>query len=491
MYCHTKSRLRGVTAVSYSLAGLLLMLIAACNKDAPVVTELFPVRVNNQYGFMDRNAKMMIAPQYSQAGCFVDGLALAGTMSEKIKWGFIDKTGKYFIYPSYIDASSFSEGIAFVVPENGEPVAMDKTGAVKFTVKNAEQVQSFSDGLAAFSILTENGERWGFIDKEGTVKIQPAFAATGFFSSSLCPVVNDEGKWGYINKEGTTVIECRYDNVSPFYDKVAKVCVDDKWGVIDNKGNFIITPQYSNIDIDRNKFLVAQNDKFGWLDETGKKILDFRFADAFPFNESKYAPVRYGDKWGYIDLVGNFSVNPQYDFAFGFDGDRAPVRINGKLAFIDYTGKMIADPYADDISMDYYLRSFAKTSAFSGVTTNNNTPKFVGYRWLIKFYHLQFEEAKFVSTDDTKTLLTQFESLSSLMPDSSKQEMKKIMVGIKDYNSNDSNAVISYTTSDNPDKLQTLYLIKKEEKWLVQFSKNDAMQGSAEDTGNNDNNDDK
>ena len=457
---------------------LLPVLITSCGNDNTGATDLFPVRIGGQYGYMDVKGKMAITPQYSQAGCFVEGLALTGTKSAKIKWGYIDKTGKYLIYPSYTDATTFSEGIAFVVAESGEPEAIDKNGTVKFTVHDAQQVQNFRGGLAAYSVLSATGERWGFIDNEGKTKIAPAFAGTGFFQNGFCPVQNDEGKWGFINTSGVVVIACKYDNVSPFYEKVAKVYIGGKWGIIENNGKYVLQPQYDNIDVDKDKYLVEQGDKFGWVDKNGKVIIASRFDDGFPFNASKYAAVKQGEKWGYIDSKGDFAINPQFDFAFGFDGDIAPVRVGNKVGFIDKTGKIAIAPTVDDLSMDYYLGIFAKTSAFNSVTTNNGLPKYIGYKWLTKFYHLQFDEAKMISTDATNILLEQFESLTNMMPDSSKQDMMKLKVGIKDCMVNDSVAALTYITTDNPDKLQALYLVKKDGNWLVQFSKNDALAGN-------------
>lgn len=460
-----------------ALLALLPIMIASCSNDNKGATELFPVRMGVQYGYMDRKGEMVIPAQYSQASCFVDGLALTGTMRDKIRWGYIDKTGKYLIYPAYTDATSFSEGIAFVVSENGEPVAIDKNGTPKFTVKDAEQVQNFRGGLAAFSVLTESGEKWGFVDKEGDIRIPPRYAGTGFFSDGFCPVMNDAGKWGFINTTGDVTIDYKYDNVMPFYGKEAKVYVDGKWGIIESNGRYLLSLQYDNIDVDKDKFLAEQNDKFGWLDKNGKELIAPRYDDGFPFNDSKLAAVKAGDKWGYIDGKGNFVINPQFDFAFGFDGDIAPVRVGNKIGFIDKTGKLVIAPKVDDLSMDYYLGVFAKTSAFNSVTTNNNTPKYVGYKWLIRFYHLQFDEAKAISTEETKTLLTQFASLTNMMPDSSKQDMMKIRVGIQDCIVKDSMAVVNYITSDNPGKMQALYLMNNEGNWLVQFSKNDAVAG--------------
>jgi hypothetical protein len=86
-----------------------------------------------------------------------------------------------------------------------------------------------------------------------------------------------------------------------------------------------------------------------------------------------------------------------------------------------------------------------------------------------------FEDAKTVSTEDTKKLLDQFAGMTNLMPDSSKQEMMRIRITVKDPKEAGDKATVAYTTSDNPDKAQIMYLVKKDEKWLVQFSKDDAV----------------
>jgi len=459
----------------YRIFLLFILSLAACGPGAPVATQLFPVRVDNQFGYMDRTGKMTITPQYSQAGCFVDGLALVASLDEKPKWGYIDNTGKYVINATYADGTSFSEGIAFVVAENGEPQAIDKTGAVKFRTKDVQAVEDFRDGLAAYSVLTETGERWGFMDKEGKTVIAPQYTSAGFFSEGLCAVANEQDKWGFIDKKGVLKLENKYDNVSPFHNGKAKVMLDGRWGVTDNTGKYLIEPEYDNIDMDGNRYLVQDGNKFGWLDRAGKVVITPRFDDAFPFKGYKYAAVRDGSKWGYINDAGKFAIDAQFDFAFAYDGDIAAVRLNDKEGFINSSGKMFIQPSFDDMSMDYYLRAFAGTSSFSGIATNKNAPLFIAYKWLNKFYHMDFEEAKTVSTDDTKTLLEQFAGMTNLMPDSSKQEMMRIRIAVKDPKEEGDKATVVYTTSDSPENPQMLYLVKNDEKWLVQFSKNDAV----------------
>ncbi|PJD98885.1 MAG: hypothetical protein CK427_16610 [Leptospira sp.] len=71
--------------------------------------EIFPVLLNEKIGFIDKNRKFVIQPQFDLAYNFSEGFA---SVSMNNKWGFIDKTGKFVIQPQFDLASNFSEGLA-------------------------------------------------------------------------------------------------------------------------------------------------------------------------------------------------------------------------------------------------------------------------------------------------------------------------------------------------------------------------------------------
>ena len=110
------------------------------------------------------------------------------------------------------------------------------------------------------------------------------------------------------------------------------------------------------------------------------------------------------------------------------------------------------------------------------VSCNKNSPKDVANTWLTSFYHMDYDAAKKVSTDDTKNLLSQLQQLSSMISDSSKKEMKKITITIKDVKEEGDKATVSYMRSDNATgKEEIIKLVKQNNQWLVQFSKSDTM----------------
>ncbi len=114
--------------------------------------------------------------------------------------------------------------------------------------------------------------------------------------------------------------------------------------------------------------------------------------------------------------------------------------------------------------------------AFTLQSCSTNSPKAAADKFLTSFYHMDFDEAKKVSTDDTKKMLDMLQQLTPMMPDSSKQQLKKIKVDLKTVTQSGDTASVIYVTSDNP-KDQTLHMIKKDGKWLAQWSKQDSMGG--------------
>jgi hypothetical protein len=115
---------------------------------------------------------------------------------------------------------------------------------------------------------------------------------------------------------------------------------------------------------------------------------------------------------------------------------------------------------------------------------SKNSPKQVAQTWLNGFHHLDFDAAKKVSTEDTKKMLSQFEQLTSMLADSNKKELKKVVVTIKDIKEDGDKAVATYVTSDNPGKDQTINLVKQDGQWLVQFTKVDMETSAAKDIEN-------
>lgn len=187
-----------------------------------------------------------------------------------------------------------------------------------------DDVQPFSEGLAAVDAGDRFHYAWGFINEEGQMVIEPRYTGAMSFSNGLAAVNVSEfwwsGMWGFIDKSGQMVIEPRYQQVLSFIGELAPVCLDDKWGYIDRSGNMVIEPQFDEAD---------------------------NFEDGL-------ANVRIGEydeaRWGCIDVTGKMVIEPLYENKVSFNGRALALTvINGKNVIIDRQGKIVLV-----IQDDYY-----------------------------------------------------------------------------------------------------------------------------------------
>ena len=179
---------------------------------------------DSQYGFMNKSFEEVIAPKFSYAGCFKEGMAIVGKKKGGLenRLGYINTDGEIVIPLKYDRCEEFSEGIAIVELEGASKI-IDKEDNILFETETYYLRGTSQCGLIS-AIKRDNNkkERYGFIDKNGNIIIDFKYEQAGTFSDGLAPVrLND--KWGYINTKGEVVIDFKYDTVSLFYEGICRV----------------------------------------------------------------------------------------------------------------------------------------------------------------------------------------------------------------------------------------------------------------------------
>ncbi len=167
---------------------------------------------------------------------------------------------------------------------------------------------SFSEGLARVEI----NDKWGFIDKSGTLVIPARYDRALHFSEGLA-WVEINGKYGFIDKSGTLVIPARYDLAWSFHEGLAWVEINGKYGFIDKSGTLVIPARY----------------------------------DYAGYFSAGLAVVKINGKWGFIDKSGTLVIPARYDKVldingvFGFKNGKAKVELNGRRFYIDKNGNEV------------------------------------------------------------------------------------------------------------------------------------------------------
>src|SRR5207302_7759822 len=108
---------------------------------------LYPVKIDEKYGYMDRSGKLVLKAEYTGGSRFSEGRA-AVQLQKGGKVGYIDESGQLVIPLQFDFAEPFSEGLAAV----------------------------YKDHV------------WGYVDKSGEIKISPQYSLADQFSEGLAYV---------------------------------------------------------------------------------------------------------------------------------------------------------------------------------------------------------------------------------------------------------------------------------------------------------------
>jgi hypothetical protein len=205
------------------------------------------------------------------------------------------------------------------------------------------------------------------------------------------PTPTDNGvRYGYIDKTGKFVIPPKYLEARPFKNGAASVTTVKGKTYVNREGKELVPPGlYTETDFVGCKSIglcpVGQNDLVGYIDLKGKLVIPFQvygfsdFHDGLAYAAAQVPKTEGGSgqvvKYGYIDesiritKTRKFVIPPQFDEADDFHNGAARVGIKkiepdpkqpGKTkevtyyGFIDKTGRYIVQPIWQDVYQEKY-----------------------------------------------------------------------------------------------------------------------------------------
>ena len=344
--------------------------------------QLIPYRKREKWGFCNKYKKIKINCIYDMVYPFSEGLAF-------VKWAeeyyFIDRGGNKKVYFKEDDEYKFEQDGHMLMKRfknNTIQIVSKKTN--KYGVINNvnvvivdclfSKIEFFEKYLVA---KDENQRKWIY-SNQGELINKDSFTAIFYFNEGLARVYRDttEGsKYGFIDETGKLVIECKFtsrdfmDNLDDedFSCGLAFVVLGGKTGLIDKTGNwrfdsdtkltfkeglaiawvhpfrageykFINTRNeieyigsYDYVDeFSEGYCIVKRNGKFGYIDKLGNLTINFIYESAKAFKEG-LALVQLDKKWGAINKEGLVIIDFKYDADFIFPDDFNNGRVNLKF----------------------------------------------------------------------------------------------------------------------------------------------------------------
>ena len=265
-------------------------------------------------------------------------------VEENNLYGF-KRNDEFIIKPQFNYARRFFEGLAAV--EKGNKWGyIDSTGNLKIPCIFFSAAD-FSEGLAK---IADSQNVQNYINYQGIRQIKGVFFQGRDFKSGLAPI-RVVSEWFYIDATGKPVINKSFFDAGDFSESVAPVRMDNgAMGFIDRQGNVAIPANLISAQrFSSGLAAVQKKDSHGkiyscFIRHNGSLAFERFFENAGYFSEG-LAPARSQTNhlWGYVDTLGNWKITPMFAKAGEFSSGVAEIEDNaiGLATYIDNKGKLI------------------------------------------------------------------------------------------------------------------------------------------------------
>ena len=174
-------------------------------------TDLYMIKKDGKYGFININGNIRIANRYDSLLCFSDkrcGYKLGD------KWGFIDKDERLIVQPIYDQVFPYNDGVAVIMKK----------------------------------------EKFGLIDPSGKFILSLKYVGIDHsLGNYLLKDVN--GKIGIASESGDMILRPDYEDIIPIGGDLLVVNQDNRFGLMDYGGYMKLDLKYASIE-KKNQFII-------------------------------------------------------------------------------------------------------------------------------------------------------------------------------------------------------------------------------------------
>lgn len=331
------------------------------------IANTLKVTLEAKIGVIDAEGKEIITPKYLDiTNLGKDNKEGFIVKSEDGKYGIVDYSNNIVLEAKYDEISKVYGNDMYVVKQEGKQILVKKQGE--------EILKEGFDEIKQILKNTENGiictkdDKYGVMKLTGEIAINPEYEELKETKTGLL-IAKQSGKYGIIDINKEIKIGASYTSI--VYNEKADIYVAEKLDfsndIIDN--NFEIRKSGILIDLNDEKGYIElkegedykyynfkfeekniteiftsntlykskKDGKYGFIDKTGKVIVDYEYDDATNQNAYGYAGIKIAGKWGVIDNKGNVICQPTYDLE--------------EYLKIDFVGRW---HLGKDINMNYY-----------------------------------------------------------------------------------------------------------------------------------------
>lgn len=252
-------------------------------------------------GFINREGKEVIPCKYFGSTSFGSNRACVGIAGSKDEmYGFMNRAGEMVIPVQFSQAgiSQFNGNTCRVQKKGSKTFLIDSMGNTVFKTKYGS-LQDMYFGLAPVS-LGSAYDKWSFVNEKDEIAIKGPFDFTHPFNEEGITDIEVKEKTGLIDTIGKEILPVKYLNVYYDYKKDGFYC--GVYGTRDNPESLLkakkdyFLKDFKKFEMDDLAYLGSANysdrilfqltnGKRGYMDRTGKVIIEAKYEKADFFQE--------------------------------------------------------------------------------------------------------------------------------------------------------------------------------------------------------------
>jgi hypothetical protein len=322
-------------------------------KIKPSIANMVPARRNDHWGLLDFQGENVIPFKFDELGQGTDGLISVRFLDS---WGVVDYFGNWIISPEYSDIHLTTHWIIAVKGDQQEVFdrAGGKIATLRYQWKDQEHYLELSTVDQQYGVMAPSGEvifdpifqevghmAGMYYGKLGDViLLRDSLGREILTANDQVQELLDYGasyflikksnSYGFVDRDGKLRIANRYENAKVFSEGLAPIMIQGKWGFIDKQELIRIQPVYEDATIFRNGLSIIQKGgMYGLLATNGELVIKPQFRSIEYYPGKGYILIDDQGEMGAANEKGTIIIRPNYDRVAFTGNDLLLVQRNG------------------------------------------------------------------------------------------------------------------------------------------------------------------
>lgn len=198
-----------------------------------------------------------------------------------------------------------------------------------------------------YAVMQKEGSV-GLLGPRGREIVPPLYDDIKVLDSTLIAVM-ESGQWMVVNLHGKTVLEKGYQQVQVWNGYYLAYRQGGKWGLVNKFGHKLAEPAYDDIQFENGGFFITtRNNQLGLLSGTGRQILPNKAGEIRFFSDSLFF-FKLGNQWGAVNFDGVEVIEAKYrSFSRISDNFIKLLANDGRYVYSIPCSRILSDGQFDD-----------------------------------------------------------------------------------------------------------------------------------------------